>query len=143
MPDHVLQLINGKVNQEKVIAQGQPSFKLGANEIPDDDEDIDDPYADPETDEPGPQHRILHEQPTQPLAQEVLESHQELVAPTPREIDAIEVDTPDDVQPPEVRVNDLPETTQPTELQELQATHRYNLRPTRSSWRDKYGLFVL
>jgi hypothetical protein len=49
------------------------------------------------------------------------------------------VDTPHDAEAPDVRMDELPEPDQPIELQEIQATHRYDLRPKRSSWRDKYA----
>jgi hypothetical protein len=139
MPEHVVQIINRKAEEEKLAIQGQPTFRLGDNEIPEVDEQDDEPEEEPGPIDPGPQRQVMHELPFQPPVQQAPELLQQPDAITMDHIEDAEVVALEDAQPPEIPVDELPEPAPPNDIQDMQPPHRYDLRPNRSSWRDKYA----
>jgi hypothetical protein len=163
IPQDVINMLNEKAVKEKIGVNRQPSFKLGSGDLPDEDvegaldavEETQEADAEEKMDV-GIQEEHLHEQQPEgapgncdnedPAIGEAIdvnvhETDQEemggdaIAAEYGRSDDVVEEGEHDEAAGDEP----IPANDASGELEAIQQEHRYNLRPRRSNWKEKYA----
>jgi hypothetical protein len=168
MPQEVVDMLNHRAEQEKIGLARTPTFKLGSRDLPEDDEvdEVDSEEDEQEDDiesvdgreavDHGNVEDIDLQQPADVDPVGVVPQEENFVVPDNEGIGQNPEEHQNEVQHNEEEIV-VPELGQHAdevdiveaapqeqidvhqELEELNNRHRYNLRPVRSSWRDKYA----